>query len=153
MDEILTWEPVLKERVWGGEKLWTVLGKKGQVDGTRYGESWELFSFGRSESSRVKDGTYRGKTLYELMDMHCSSLLGERMAKAWERGLTRFPLLIKCIDAKETLSVQVHPGDKMAKEVHGSMGKTEMWYIIQADEGARRRPSTMGSKKRLRKRW
>ncbi|MGS2761362.1 type I phosphomannose isomerase catalytic subunit [Sinomicrobium sp. M5D2P9] len=122
--------PILKERLWGGTKLHDVLGKEISSDIT--GESWELSAV-PGDVSVVANGPYRGKSLQELIDTHHAALLGEGVAK---RFGAEFPILIKFIDAKQDLSIQLHPNDELARKRHNSFGKTEMWYIMQADEGA-----------------
>ncbi|TYP72968.1 type I phosphomannose isomerase catalytic subunit [Aquimarina intermedia] len=127
---ILQFEPILKEKIWGGSKLRTVLGKKSISN--RLGESWEISDV-EGESSIISNGPLAGKSLSEAIQFFASDLLGE---KNLERFGEKFPLLIKFIDAKEDLSVQLHPGDEVAKVKHNSLGKTEMWYVVQADEGS-----------------
>lgn len=122
--------PILKERLWGGTKLETVLEKPITSDIT--GESWELSAV-PGDISTVANGALEGASLQELINEHKEALLGK---KVFERFGTDFPILIKFIDAKQDLSIQVHPNDELAKERHNSFGKTEMWYITQADEGS-----------------
>ncbi|RNL95271.1 class I mannose-6-phosphate isomerase [Sinomicrobium pectinilyticum] len=122
--------PILKERLWGGTKLRDVLGKEISSDIT--GESWELSAV-PGDVSVVANGPYKDKSLQELMDTHGAALLGESVLS---RFGTEFPILIKFIDAKQDLSIQLHPNDELARKRHNSFGKTEMWYIMQADEGA-----------------
>lgn len=126
----LKFEPILKEKIWGGDKLHTFLEKK--IDSNTTGESWEISDVDGS-SSVVASGTYKGKTLQELIQQFRDKLVG---TKVYENFGTRFPLLIKFIDAQKDLSVQLHPDDELAKERHNSFGKTEMWYVIQADKDA-----------------
>ncbi|MBW1298799.1 type I phosphomannose isomerase catalytic subunit [Aquimarina litoralis] len=125
---ILKFQPILKEKIWGGSKLNTILGKEKQGDSV--GESWEVSDV-EGNYSVVTNGHFKGKTLKDLLEMYPERLLGERN---FERFGTKFPLLIKFIDAKEDLSVQLHPDDLLAKKKHNSLGKTEMWYVLQADE-------------------
>jgi len=127
---ILKFSPILKEKIWGGSKLNKLLGKKAQ--GSSVGESWEISDV-KGEPSVVINGSLIGKTLKELLIDYKEKLVGK---KNFKRFGTKFPLLIKFIDAKEDLSVQLHPGDEIAKRKHDSLGKTEMWHIIQADEKA-----------------
>ena len=82
------------------------------------------------DTSVVSNGPLKGTSLKTLMDTYTSDLVGE---KNFSQFGTKFPLLIKFIDAKEDLSVQLHPNDQLAKERHNSFGKTEMWYVVQAD--------------------
>ncbi len=127
----LQFEPIYKERIWGGDKLRTQLNKN--VTGEAIGESWELSDV-EGAPSIVAEGTLKGKTLQELSETYQGALLGN---KVYEQFGTKFPLLIKYIDAKSDLSIQVHPTDQLAKERHNSFGKTEMWYVMQADPGAK----------------
>ncbi|WP_281766186.1 type I phosphomannose isomerase catalytic subunit [Neptunitalea lumnitzerae] len=122
--------PILKERLWGGTKLNTVLGKPIVTDIT--GESWELSAV-PGDISEVSNGPLGNTSLQVLIDEYKGELLGN---KVYERFGAEFPILIKFIDAKQDLSIQVHPNDELAKERHNSFGKTEMWYIMQADEGS-----------------
>lgn len=128
--EPLVFEPYLKSVIWGGNKITAY--KKLPATTEKIGESWEISAVPGHESI-VKEGVYKGKKLTELVDEFGVELLG---TKVEERFGNFFPLLIKFIDAADNLSVQVHPDDKLAKERHDSLGKTEMWYIIQTDEGA-----------------
>jgi mannose-6-phosphate isomerase len=127
----LKFDPIYKERIWGGEKLRTQLHKN--VSGEAIGESWELSDV-KGEPSIVSTGNLKGKTLQELSATYQEELLGKKVYEAFG---TKFPLLIKYIDAKSDLSIQVHPNDELAKARHNSFGKTEMWYVMQADEGAK----------------
>ena len=122
--------PILKDRLWGGEKLGSVLGKP--IEGDSVGESWELSGV-PGDVSVVANGPYAGKTLEDLIRDHPEELLGSEVLR---RFGTEFPILIKFIDAREDLSIQLHPGDKLAKQRHNSFGKTEMWYIMDADPGS-----------------
>lgn len=127
----LKFKSIYKERIWGGNKLQTQLNKN--VTGHSIGESWEISDV-KGEPSVVAEGELQGKTLQELSKTFQEQLLGKKVYDAFG---TKFPLLIKYIDAKSDLSIQVHPNDKLAKERHNSFGKTEMWYVMQADEGAK----------------
>ncbi|OXA97415.1 mannose-6-phosphate isomerase [Flavobacterium oncorhynchi] len=127
----LQFEPILKERIWGGEKLKTILNKP--ISSKITGESWELSTV-EGDISIVSNGELKGKTLMELIGETPNELLG---TKVHERFGKQFPLLFKYLDAREDLSIQVHPNDKLAKERHNSFGKTEMWYIMQADTDSR----------------
>ncbi|WP_026474689.1 type I phosphomannose isomerase catalytic subunit [Alkaliflexus imshenetskii] len=127
----LKFTPILKDRIWGGNKLETVLNKSlnGQ---SGIGESWELSGVD-GDISVVENGFLKGNNLSELIEIYMGDLVGERV---FAKFGTEFPLLIKFIDAREALSIQVHPDDKLAEERHSSFGKTEMWYVMQAEEGA-----------------
>ncbi len=122
--------PILKERLWGGTKLKEVLGKSIESDIT--GESWELSAVS-GDVSVVANGELSGTTLQELIDSQPENLLGKNV---FERFGNNFPILIKFIDAKQDLSIQLHPNDELAKKRHYSFGKTEMWYVMDADENA-----------------
>jgi mannose-6-phosphate isomerase len=126
----LTFEPILKERIWGGEKLTTVF-KKGSKK-TGIGESWELSDVD-GDISIVSNGSLKGKSLKELIQTYKGNLVGENV---YETFGDSFPILIKFIDAKTPLSIQVHPNNELAKERHNSFGKNEMWYIMEADNDA-----------------
>jgi mannose-6-phosphate isomerase len=127
----LQFAPILKERIWGGEKLKTILNKP--IVSKITGESWELSTV-EGDVSVVANGDLKGKSLMELIDETPNEILG---TKVYERFGKQFPLLFKYLDAREDLSIQVHPNDKLAKERHNSFGKTEMWYVTQADADAR----------------
>jgi mannose-6-phosphate isomerase len=127
----LQFEPILKERIWGGEKLKTILNKP--ITSKITGESWELSTV-EGDVSVVANGNLKGKSLMELIDETPNEILGTRV---YERFGKQFPLLFKYLDAREDLSIQVHPNDKLAKERHNSFGKTEMWYVMQADTDSR----------------
>lgn len=126
----LVFEPILKDRIWGGTKLQIELGKKVPTKTT--GESWELSAVDDAISI-VREGAYKGMPITELLEKFPAEVLG---TKVHEQFGSKFPLLFKFLDAKEDLSIQVHPNDKLAKERHNSFGKTEMWYVMQADKGA-----------------
>jgi mannose-6-phosphate isomerase len=127
----LQFAPILKERIWGGTKLQTVLNKP--ITSKITGESWELSTV-EGDVSVVSNGNLAGKSLTEIINEFPIELLGK---KVYNRFGKQFPLLFKFLDAREDLSIQVHPNDELAKKRHNSFGKTEMWYIMQADENAR----------------
>ena len=123
--------PYLKTVVWGGEKIAPFKGVETTQD--HIGESWELSAV-KGHESVIDGGEFDGKTITELAELRKEWLLG---SKVWERTGAEFPLLIKFIDAAADLSIQVHPDDALAAARHdGSKGKTEMWYVVAADEGA-----------------
>ncbi len=126
----LKFRPILKDRIWGGEKLKTQFNKNS--DSHQVGESWEISTV-PGEISVVVNGDLEGHTLQELLEKYTSDFLG---VKNYKRFGNDFPLLIKFIDAKKDLSIQLHPDDELAKERHNSFGKTEMWYVMQADDDA-----------------
>jgi len=127
----LKFHPILKERLWGGQKLKTVLGK--EIPNEITGESWELSTV-KGDISVVSNGNLKGTSLQELIDSAPEKLLGK---KVYQKFGKEFPILIKFIDAKLDLSIQLHPNDQLAKERHNSFGKTEMWYIMNADDDAK----------------
>ena len=126
----LKFRPILKERLWGGTKLKEVLGKP--IESEITGESWELSTV-KGDISVIANGILEGKSLQDLIESNSEELLGKSVV---ERFGKEFPILIKFIDAKQDLSIQLHPNDDLAKERHDSFGKTEMWYIMDADPKA-----------------
>ncbi len=127
----LQFDPIFKEKLWGGSKIRDILGKDFSPL-TNCGETWEMSGV-KGNLSKVSSGHLAGKTLPELIDLYKGDLVGNTVYDTYGN---EFPLLIKFIDAAQDLSVQVHPNDQLAKERHGSLGKTEMWYVFQADEGS-----------------
>jgi mannose-6-phosphate isomerase len=127
----LQFDAILKERIWGGEKLKTMFNKP--ITSKITGESWELSTV-PGDVSVIANGTLKGKSLTEIIDQYPDELLGTGVYKRFGK---QFPLLFKFLDAREDLSIQVHPDDALAKVRHNSFGKTEMWYIMQADTNAR----------------
>ena len=126
----LKFEPILKDKIWGGTKLKSLFNKAAETD--KLGESWELSGYENDESV-VTNGFLAGNTLPELIEIYMGELIGDSIFD--EYGLY-FPLLFKLIDANENLSIQVHPNDEVAAERHNSYGKTEMWYVLDAEPGA-----------------
>jgi len=126
----LKFTPILKDKIWGGKKINSVLNKKNASG--RCGESWEISGV-VGDISIVSEGTLAGNELTELIEIYMGDLVGDKVFETY--GLD-FPLLVKYIDAADILSIQVHPDDTLAYERHKSYGKTEMWYIIQSDPGA-----------------
>ncbi len=122
--------PILKERIWGG----TTLVQYGKALGSskHIGESWELSAFGE-EASVVATGALEENDLAELIEVYMGDLVGDHV---YERYGNYFPLLFKLISAEDRLSLQVHPNDKVALEKHQCAGKTEMWYVLNAEPGA-----------------
>lgn len=117
-----------KDYIWGGNRLREEYGKLSDAD--KIAESWEL-SCHKDGASVIANGEFEGKTLMEFIDVQGKKVLGDN-CKRFEY----FPILIKLIDAKDNLSVQVHPNNEYALRVEGEYGKTEMWYIVDCDEGA-----------------
>ncbi len=126
----LKFSPILNDKIWGGNKLQVLFGKDAQSD--KLGESWELSGYDGSESV-VSNGFLAGNNLLELIEVYMGELVGD---KVFDQHGHSFPLLFKLIDANENLSIQVHPGDVIAAERHQSYGKTEMWYVVDAEPGA-----------------
>ncbi len=126
-----TFNPIFKTIIWGGDKIAPF---KGEVtDQVNIGESWEISGVEGSESV-VAAGPDAGLTLSQLLKRYGATLLGK---KNYQKYGDTFPLLIKFIDARQDLSVQVHPTDELARERGGKFGKTEMWYVLGADKDAR----------------
>ncbi|RGS72264.1 class I mannose-6-phosphate isomerase [Mitsuokella sp. AF21-1AC] len=118
----------LKDYIWGGTKLKTDYGKQTDLD--KVSESWELACH-KDGMSIIANGPEKGRTLKSYLDEAGPAVLGERAKK-----FPYFPLLIKLIDAKDNLSVQVHPDNAYAMRVEGEFGKTETWYIVDCEPGA-----------------
>jgi len=126
----LKFRPIIKEKIWGGKKLSSLLNKP--TDSDQAGESWEISAVD-GDVTIVENGALEGKPLTELIETYQGELVGETIYKRYGN---KFPLLFKFIDANQNLSLQLHPHDDLALKRHNSFGKTEMWYIMQADEGA-----------------
>jgi mannose-6-phosphate isomerase len=128
----LKFKPFFKDKIWGGDKIKKILHRP-VADMKNCGESWEISAI-EDNVSVVANGFFADDNdLNELIEVYMGELLGDKVYDKYGLG---FPLLIKYIDATDDLSVQVHPDDKLAQERYGMNGKTEMWYVIQADEGA-----------------
>ena len=128
--ELFKFEPLLKQTIWGGNKI--VAFKHIQSDMENVGESWEVSGVPGDESV-VANGECKGKTLNEVLAEMRQKLVGD---ENYKRFGDRFPLLIKFIDARQDLSIQVHPDDDTAHRQGKAMGKTEMWYVMDSDEDA-----------------
>ncbi|MES2732692.1 MAG: type I phosphomannose isomerase catalytic subunit [Bacteroidota bacterium] len=128
----LKFKTIFKERIWGGDKIRTILGKDFSPMPI-CGETWEISAV-EGDVSEVKGGSLEGRTLSSLIDEYKGQLVGNAVYKQFG---SKFPLLIKFIDAREDLSIQLHPNDELAQKRHNSFGKTEMWYAFQADQGAK----------------
>ena len=127
----IKFQPILKEKIWGGEKLRTLLNKDSNA--LNVGESWEISDV-EGDTSIVLNGNLKGQSLKQLIEVFQDKLLGHKNYKTFGN---KFPLLIKFIDAKQDLSIQLHPNDELAAKRHNSFGKTEMWYVMQADKDAK----------------
>lgn len=127
----LKFKPLYFEKIWGGNRLKTLLNKD---YGTllNCGESWEISGV-EGNISVVENGFLAGNNLQELLEIYMGEIVGDKVFKKF--GI-EFPLLIKFIDAAQDLSVQVHPNDELSKKRHNAYGKTEMWYVVDAEKGA-----------------
>lgn len=119
--------PILKDKIWGGDKLKNNLNKKSDLD--NLGESWELSGV-EGDISVVTNGFLAGNNLQEIIEIYMDEIVGEPV---YGKFGNEFPLLFKFIDANDHLSIQVHPDDILSKERHNAFGKTEMWYVLQAE--------------------
>jgi mannose-6-phosphate isomerase len=126
----LKFQPILKEKIWGGKKLKSLLNKESSKP--NIGESWEISDV-EGDTSMVTNGSLKGQSLKQLLQTYKQDLIGLKNYKIFH---DKFPLLIKFIDAQDDLSIQLHPNDELAVKRHNSFGKTEMWYVVQADEGS-----------------
>ncbi len=127
----LKFDPILKDKIWGGTRLRDKLNKSSASD--KCGESWEISAI-QGNISVVSNGFLAGNNLQELIEVYMGDLVGD---KVFEKYGVEFPLLIKFIDANDKLSIQVHPDDELAMARHNAYGKTEMWYIVEAEKDAR----------------
>ena len=127
----LKFEPILKDKIWGGSRLKTMLYKE-ISDANCCGESWEVSGLVGDESMII-NGFLAENNLNELLEIYMTELVGEKNYEKYGLG---FPLLIKFIDAQDNLSVQVHPDDELAQRKYGQSGKTEMWHVIAAEPGS-----------------
>lgn len=128
----MKFEPILKDKVWGGFALEKHFNKK--PEGLpNIGESWELSAV-EGNLSVVRNGFLAGNNIEELIEVYMGDITGDWI---FDKFGTQFPLLFKFIEAGDDLSIQVHPGDEMAREKHNDFGKTEMWYILESEPGAK----------------
>ena len=125
----LTFDPYIRPQVWGGRRLATELGRSLPPEG-RFGESWEISSH-PLHVSRVADGPFAGRTINELWESHREELAGPGFG-----AVSQFPLLVKYLDCDDNLSVQVHPDDAQARAAGHSCGKSEAWYVLEAEPTA-----------------
>lgn len=128
----LTFTPIFKDKIWGGHKIKSVLGKD-SAPLPNCGETWEVSGV-PGNVSVVNEGALVGETLQAVLEKYKEQLVGKHV---YEKYGNEFPLLVKFIDANDDLSIQVHPNDELARQRHASNGKTEMWYIMQADPGSK----------------
>ncbi|GAB3929790.1 type I phosphomannose isomerase catalytic subunit [Mucilaginibacter myungsuensis] len=127
----LQFKTIYKDKIWGGQKIRTYLGKD-FGDLPNCGETWEISGV-KSDVSVVENGSLAGQSLADLLEQYKDQLVGKHV---YDHFGNIFPLLVKFIDANDDLSIQVHPDDELAKKRHNSFGKTEMWYVIEADPGS-----------------
>ena len=127
----IKFNPLLKSTIWGGDKI--IPFKKLDSKQENVGESWEISGVPDNETI-VSDGPFKGRKLNDMVATLKGKLVG---AANYKRFGDEFPLLIKFIDARQDLSIQVHPTDEIAKKQGKERGKTEMWYIMNSDEGAK----------------
>lgn len=123
---LLRFAPVYKSVIWGGNRIGIYKGV--ELNKESVGESWEISAIPGHETL-VNEGPLKGRTLGEIMSQYGERLIGKRL---FSRGMREFPLLIKFIDARSDLSIQVHPGEEIARSRHNCPGKSEMWYIINS---------------------
>lgn len=128
MEEMVKLSPVFKDYLWGGTRLLKEYGKTCDLD--KVAESWEL-STNKDGQSVIAEGIHKGMSLSDYLKEAGEEKLGKKC-----QGMAFFPLMIKLIDAKSNLSIQVHPEDEYAMRVENSYGKNEMWYILDCEEGA-----------------
>lgn len=128
----LKFESVLKEKVWGGNSLVSRYNKM-PSGSKQIGESWELSAIADNQSI-ISNGFLAGNNIEELIEVYMGDITGDLI---FEKFGNEFPLLIKLIEAREDLSIQVHPDNTLAKERHQAYGKTEMWYILESEKGAK----------------
>lgn len=127
----LKFSPVYKDKIWGGQKINTVLNKDFSPL-PNCGEVWVLSGV-EGNQTPIENGFLAGNELNEIVEVYMGDLVGD---KVFQKFGNEFPILIKFIDANDWLSIQVHPDDKLAQKRHDSLGKTEMWYIMDAEEDA-----------------
>jgi len=127
----LKFKTIFKDKIWGGNKIKTYLDKDFSPL-PNCGETWEISGV-KSDVSIVDNGPLKGESLPDILEQFKGKLAGN---KVYEKFGNEFPLLVKFIDANDDLSIQVHPNDELARKRHNSFGKTEMWYVIQADPGS-----------------
>lgn len=127
----LKFKPIYKSKVWGGDRIKKIKNDKNIPE--KCGESWEISGV-QNDISVVSNGFLKGNTIEEVIDIYMSEIVGE---KVFEKFGYEFPILVKIIEAKENLSVQVHPDDAIAEERHHARGKSEIWYILDSEKDAK----------------
>jgi mannose-6-phosphate isomerase len=128
----IKFEPFLKDKIWGGDSLVKNWGKKADMS-RLIGESWELSAL-QDNLSVISNGFLAGNNIEEIIEVYMGDIVGDSV---FEKFGNEFPLLIKFIEAKQDLSVQVHPDDRLSRERHKAYGKTEMWYILNSESFAK----------------
>jgi len=128
----IKFETVLKEKVWGGNALVTRYNKK-PAKSEKIGESWEISAVA-DNLSVISNGFLAGNNIEEIIEVYMGDITGDAV---YEKFGNEFPLLIKFIEAREDLSIQVHPGNELARERHKAYGKTEMWHILENEKGSK----------------
>jgi mannose-6-phosphate isomerase len=127
----IKFKPVYKSKVWGGDKISKIKADKKAP--ANCGESWEISAI-EGDLSVVANGFLRGNNIEEIIEIYMGEILGDSV---FDKFGYQFPLLIKIIEAKENLSVQVHPNDDIAAERHDSHGKNEIWYVLDSEPGSK----------------
>jgi len=128
----LKFDTILKEKVWGGKTLVEHYNKE-DIGSDHIGESWEISAIA-DDLSIISNGFLAGNNIEEIIEVYMGDITGDAI---YEKFGNEFPLLIKFIEAKEDLSIHVHPGNDLAKERHQAYGKTEMWYILENEKNAK----------------
>lgn len=123
--------PIFKERIWGGSTLKKIFNKN--IIQNKTGESWEISTVENNETL-IENGCFAKETLKNIIEKFPKEMLGK---KVYEKFGENFPLLFKFLDAKDDLSIQLHPNDQLAQKRHNSFGKTEMWYIVEAEKDSK----------------
>ncbi|MBO5762101.1 MAG: class I mannose-6-phosphate isomerase [Lentisphaeria bacterium] len=132
----LLFEPVYKERIWGGEQLKNTPGRAVPETGLPVGEAWEICDR-KDLSSIVENGVLKGKDLHYVLKNHRAALLGSAAGYVMDDGEEYFPLLVKLIDAASRLSLQVHPSAEHCRILGKGEEKNELWYVIRSEKDAR----------------
>ena len=127
----LKFKPILKQKLWGGDKIQNIY-RHDEPKMETVGESWDVSAM-EEDDCEVINGWLEGNTLADLTEVYMGDLVGDRV---YEQYGAEFPLLLKIIDSNRDLSIQVHPNDELADEEHGLRGKTEMWYVLDAERDA-----------------
>lgn len=127
----IKFKPIYKPKVWGGEKIKNLKSVKKTPDNC--GESWEISAL-QGDLSVVANGFLKDNTIEEIIEVYMGEIVGDEI---FDNFGYEFPLLIKIIEAKENLSIQVHPNDELAAERHNARGKSEVWYVLESEKGAK----------------